>query len=235
MELIDQARGRFPLLTHEQEITLGRDVRRWLDWPGGPDAAPPEVRRRGARSRERMIAANLRLVGTVAGKFVRVGQRRGLELADLIQEGAIGLARGVEKFDPTRGYKFSTYAYWWIRQAITRALDSAGTIRLPSHTAQELQRAAKLPAGELAALDPAERQRLEQLALLRACASLDAPMALGGDAGTLGDVLAAPQADPLLAAELELLEGLDPDAWALALSGKKGATAAVQRLAALVG
>jgi RNA polymerase primary sigma factor len=232
--LIDTARRRHPLLTHEEEITLGRDVRRWQDWPGGPDAAPPEVRRAGLRARERMINGNLRLVGTVAGRFAALGQRRGLELSDLVQEGAIGLARGVEKFDPSRGYKFSTYAYWWIRQAIQRALFTSSTIRLPAHQGEALLKAGRLSPQEYQALPAAERQRLEQLALLRSCASLDAPLALGGDAGALGDVLAAPQADPLLAAELELLEGLDPDAWAVALSGGRGASRAARRLAALV-
>jgi RNA polymerase nonessential primary-like sigma factor len=221
------------LLSHEQEIELGRQVQEWQRWPGGPDAAPDLVRRRGLRARERMINANLRLVGTVAGKFATVGQRRGLELSDLIQEGAIGLARGVEKFDPSRGYKFSTYAYWWIRQALQRALFTNTTIRLPVHQAEALLKAGRLSPQEYQALPAAERQRLEQLAQLRACRSLDAPGA-GCDDARLGDVLAAPGSDPLLAVEVELMEALDPSDWRLALSGKKGATAAVQRLAALV-
>ncbi|MEB3322443.1 MAG: sigma-70 family RNA polymerase sigma factor, partial [Synechococcaceae cyanobacterium] len=134
--------GRVPLLTHEQEITLGRQVqelmaleelREELTLRAGGQAPtreqlaaeaglPPAVLRRrlqaGRRAKERMVAANLRLVVSVAKKYTK----RNMELLDLIQEGTIGLVRGVEKFDPTRGYKFSTYAYWWIRQGITRAI-----------------------------------------------------------------------------------------------------------------
>ena len=146
--------GRVPLLTHEQEITLGRQVQelvaieeleqelRMRAGGTGPSqeqlAAAAGVtvavlRRRlraGRRAKERMVAANLRLVVSVAKKYTK----RNMELLDLIQEGTIGLVRGVEKFDPTSGYKFSTYAYWWIRQGITRAIaEKSRTIRLPIH------------------------------------------------------------------------------------------------------
>ena len=127
--------GRVPLLTHEQEITLGRQVQdlmeleelsgklspRWLQAqqgsPGqGVRPSAMKLKRKlqhGRRAKERMAAANLRLVVSVA----RSTPSRNMELLDLIQEGTIGLVRGVEKFDPTRGYKFSTYAYWWIVRA----------------------------------------------------------------------------------------------------------------------
>merc|ERR1711939_329582 len=127
--------GRVPLLTHEQEITLGRQVQDLMDLESmeheleSRDGGKPsrqqlaqaaglselQLKRKfqhGRRAKERMVAANLRLVVSVAKKYTK----RNMELLDLIQEGTIGLVRGVEKFDPTRGYKFSTYAYWWIRQ-----------------------------------------------------------------------------------------------------------------------
>ena len=143
--------GRVPLLSHEQEITLGRQVQDLMELEElereieARDGSKPskellakesglsalKLKRKlqhGRRAKERMVAANLRLVVSVAKKYTK----RNMELLDLIQEGTIGLVRGVEKFDPTRGYKFSTYAYWWIRQGITRAIaEKSRTIRLP--------------------------------------------------------------------------------------------------------
>jgi RNA polymerase nonessential primary-like sigma factor len=156
--------GRVPLLTHEQEITLGRQVQELValedleaelqlrsggSKPSHDELAkaagltPVLLKRRlqaGRRAKERMVAANLRLVVSVAKKYTK----RNMELLDLIQEGTIGLVRGVEKFDPTRGYKFSTYAYWWIRQGITRAIaEKSRTIRLPIHITETLNKLKK--------------------------------------------------------------------------------------------
>jgi RNA polymerase nonessential primary-like sigma factor len=137
--------GRVDLLTQEQELTLARLVQRreQLLREGQPDKnelADKERRlalHRGKRAKERMIQANLRLVVSVAKKY----QRRGMDLLDLVQEGTLGLERAVERFDPTRGFRFSTYAYWWIRQGITRALASQSrTIRLPVHITEKLNR-----------------------------------------------------------------------------------------------
>ncbi len=155
--------GRVPLLTHEQEITLGRQVQELMslelleaelqadlgDKPSQDALAVAagltllqlkKKLKNGQRAKERMVAANLRLVVSVAKKYTK----RNMELLDLIQEGTIGLVRGVEKFDPTRGYKFSTYAYWWIRQGITRAIsEKSRTIRLPIHITEMLNKLKK--------------------------------------------------------------------------------------------
>ena len=155
--------GRVPLLSHEQEITLGRQVQELMAIEeqeqeleqqlgtkpsqaelakavGLGDAVLNKRIKAGRRAKERMVAANLRLVVSVAKKYTK----RNMELLDLIQEGTIGLVRGVEKFDPTRGYKFSTYAYWWIRQGITRAIaEKSRTIRLPIHITETLNKLKK--------------------------------------------------------------------------------------------
>ncbi|MFM2312903.1 MAG: hypothetical protein RLZZ04_2179 [Cyanobacteriota bacterium] len=151
--------GRVPLLTHEQEIVYGKQVQRMMtllaekeelgselslkEWADHVQLSEIELNRiikQGERAKQKMIEANLRLVVAIAKKY----QKRNMEFLDLIQEGSLGLERGVEKFDPTRGYKFSTYAYWWIRQAITRAIaQQARTIRLPIHITEKLNKIKK--------------------------------------------------------------------------------------------
>lgn len=149
--------GRIPLLEHDEEILLGRKVQRLmaleeqrkelnLDDQGLADAHDVPLKqikrelRDGKKAKEAMVTANLRLVVSVAKKYTK----RNMELLDIIQEGTIGLVRGVEKFDPGRGYKFSTYAYWWIRQGITRAIaEKSRAIRLPIHVTENLNKLKK--------------------------------------------------------------------------------------------
>ena len=149
--------GRIPLLEHHEEILLGRQVQQLmtlleqkkeldLDNQGLADARGVSLKqikreiREGEKAKDKMVTANLRLVVSVAKKYTK----RNMELLDIIQEGTIGLVRGVEKFDPGRGYKFSTYAYWWIRQGITRAIaEKSRAIRLPIHVTENLNKMKK--------------------------------------------------------------------------------------------
>ena len=206
--------GRIPLLTPAEEIELGNQVQAMQAFTedGSKDFKVEDLTtqqrrmlRIGRRAKERMMKANLRLVVSVAKKY----QGKGLELLDLIQEGSLGLERAVEKFDPTRGYKFSTYAFWWIRQSMTRAIAcQSRTIRLPVHLSERLTTIRKVSldlAHKLGAmpnrLEIAEAMDIpvEELdSLLRQAlttSSLDAPV--NGEEGRsfLGDLIADSSAE----------------------------------------
>jgi len=201
--------GRIPLLTPAEEIELGNQVQAMMAFTedgsrefedGELTTAQRRLLRIGRRAKERMMKANLRLVVSVAKKY----QGKGLELLDLIQEGSLGLERAVEKFDPTRGYKFSTYAFWWIRQSMTRAIAcQSRTIRLPVHLSERLTTIRKVSldlAHKLGAM-PSRVEIAEAMdipldeldSLLRQAlttSSLDAPV--NGEEGRsfLGDLIA---------------------------------------------
>ncbi|WP_320663592.1 RpoD/SigA family RNA polymerase sigma factor [Prochlorococcus sp. MIT 1223] len=208
--------GRVPLLTAAEEIELAHHVqamKKLLETADEERTTRQKHQiRMGKRARDRMMAANLRLVVSVAKKY----QNQGLELLDLVQEGAIGLERAVDKFDPAMGYKFSTYAYWWIRQGMTRAIDnSARTIRLPIHISEKLSKMRRITRElahrfgrqpnrlELASAMGIEPKDLEDLIAQSApCASLDAHARGEEDRSTLGELIPDPNYD-------EPMEGMD--------------------------
>jgi RNA polymerase primary sigma factor len=206
--------GRYPLLTPSQEIELSRQAQRYIelrDTEGKP--ATPQERRQyrvGKRAFDKMMTSNLRLVVNIAKKFVgRAGHTYGI--MDLIQEGCIGLHRAVELFDSSRGYKFSTYSYWWIRQAICRGIDTSDrTIRIPIHALEKLHRLMKLreayrkenPGEELTLRQASELMGVsqDQLALVLErsvhMSSLDvAATTRDGDGSALIDLIASEEPD----------------------------------------
>lgn len=218
-----QGAGRHPLLTPAEELHLGTLIRQWQDHPDGPDGAPERVRRLGLRARERMVCGNLRLVAHVASKASRSLQ---VPIEDALQAGAIGLQRAAERFDPGRGYKFSTFAYWWIRQGVARESDQQGrTIRLPAQLAPlagQIQKTTEALAHELKRLPSVDEVAIavgmrpddlrDFLARSQRVDSLDRViMHDGASRSRLGELLAAeqPPDDELLEELRDRLEALD--------------------------
>ena len=192
--------GRIPLLTPAQEIELGTAVQAWVTHPGFPDDCPPGIRRRGQRAKDRFVKANLRLAVSYISKHCnRLAKDHSID--DLVQAANIGLIRAVERFDPARGYRFSTYAYWWIRQSVNHYADTQSrTIAIPGSHSQHLSKLAGIRRRMALELnrDPTSTELAEELGVslkvfeqllinARGIGSLDATIA--DDGGTLADVI----------------------------------------------
>ena len=218
--------GRHQLLTPEQELMLGRKVQEMvaitepclIAGGSGPSCEYNDnqrfVIRRGEKAKNQMITANLRLVVNLAKRY----QGKGLDLLDLIQEGTLGLTRAVEKYDPTRGHRFSTYAYWWIRQGLNRALSTQSrTIRIPVNVNEKLTklRAAKARIMQRNGLTATGEQLAEFMNLpltevedLLACELRSVTVSLQGivksksDPSELVDILPSDEIPPMERAEI---------------------------------
>jgi len=218
--------GRHELLTPEQELTMGREVQAMValnercQQAGGNGAEckytnlEKKALKAGERAKNQMITANLRLVVNLAKRY----QGKGLDLLDLIQEGTLGLTRAVEKYDPKRGHRFSTYAYWWIRQGLNRALSTQSrTIRIPVNINEKLTklRAAKSRLMQELGVHPSTKQiaiqmkiPLEEVEELLACELRSITVSLQGavkskaDPSELVDILPSEEVPPMELAEL---------------------------------
>jgi RNA polymerase primary sigma factor len=198
--------GRYPLLTPAAEVSLGNCVRAWMDWPGGPDAAPPKVARAGRRAHTKMVNCNLRLVSAVVKKYLHHCQRTAsFSHADLLQMGSIGLLRAVDKFDPSCGYKFSTYAYWWIRQAVGRNSMNTSCVYVPS-TQLEFARRWRYRDKDVTIEEFAKQEKksvewcwkmLQMVDSALSIGSIDKQLKEGDDGGTVGDFIQSDEADPM--------------------------------------
>ena len=214
------------MITTEQELTLGREVQAMVALNercqqaggNGPECEYSSAEKKrfkaGERAKNQMITANLRLVVNLAKRY----QGKGLDLLDLIQEGTLGLTRAVEKYDPKRGHRFSTYAYWWIRQGLNRALSTQSrTIRIPVNINEKLTklRAAKSRLMQELGVHPSTNQiaiqmkiPLEEVEELLACELRSITVSLQGavkskaDPSELVDILPSEEVPPMELAEL---------------------------------
>jgi len=199
--------GRYPLLTGLQEIQLSRKVRIYMELRKLEGERTPEEKREiraGIKARNAIVNANLRLVVHIAKRYTTRLRSSNMELMDLVQEGSFGLQRAAELFDPERGYKFSTYAYWWIRQALSRAVDTKERlIRVPQQVLDRFYKALRLESEYMQAngRKPTKEElaklmgiTLEQLLALQDCnvahQSLD--VLITDDGNPLLDFIASP-------------------------------------------
>ncbi|BAU15832.1 group2 RNA polymerase sigma factor (plasmid) [Leptolyngbya sp. NIES-3755] len=227
VQLYLQDIGRFPLLNHAQELHYGEQVQMLVqlqqiktrlasqlkqeptiaEWSVAANLSELELKAAiasGELAKRKLIEANLRFVVAIAKRY----QKRNIDLLDLIQEGSLGLEKGVEKFDPSKGYRFSTYAYWWIRRSITHTLAlQSRTVRLPGHITEKLNKVRKVQQqltqqlGRTATIvEIAEEVKLspdqirEYLSLVRRPLSLNQP--IGETENDLQDLLPSEQTLP---------------------------------------
>ena len=202
-----EAISRYPLLTTQQEIQLARKIAQYMELRDNPSPTPAEQRliKAGLKARATMVNCNLRLVVHIAKRYT--GRIKSMDMLDLCQEGNIGLQRAAEKFDASRGYKFSTYAYWWIRQSLKRAIDSKERmIKIPIHMIDRTFKALQIETEYMKAhgRKPSKTElakvmglTIEQLLALVDCNSIHISLdeLVTDDGNSLLDLIASPEVD----------------------------------------
>ena len=202
-----EAISRYPLLTTQQEIQLARKIAQYMELRDNPSPTPAEQRliKAGLKARATMVNCNLRLVVHIAKRYT--GRIKSMDMLDLCQEGNIGLQRAAEKFDASRGYKFSTYAYWWIRQSLKRAIDSKERmIKIPIHMIDRTFKALQIETEYMKehGRKPSKTElaqvmglTIEQLLALVDCNSVHISLdeLITDDGNSLLDLIASPEVD----------------------------------------
>lgn len=202
-----EAISRYPLLTTQQEIQLARKIAQYMELRDNPSPTPAEQRliKAGLKARATMVNCNLRLVVHIAKRYT--GRIKSMDMLDLCQEGNIGLQRAAEKFDASRGYKFSTYAYWWIRQSLKRAIDSKERmIKIPIHMIDRIFKALQVEIEYMKehGRKPSKTElaevmglTIEQLLALVDCNSVHISLdeLVTDDGNSLLDLIASPEVD----------------------------------------
>ena len=202
-----EAISRYPLLTTQQEIQLARKIAQYMELRDNPSPTLAEQRliKAGLKARATMVNCNLRLVVHIAKRYT--GRIKSMDMLDLCQEGNIGLQRAAEKFDAARGYKFSTYAYWWIRQSLKRAIDSKERmIKIPIHMIDRIFKALQVEIEFMKehGRKPSKTElaevmglTIEQLLALVDCNSIHISLdeLVTDDGNSLLDLIASPEVD----------------------------------------